>query len=62
MDGRWLLADLLRLFKLSITPDRLIQFFLPAAARKVRGRLVLQLLCRFYVCIYICASALSRAQ
>ena len=55
MDGRWLLADLLRLFKLSITPDRLIQFFLLAAARKVRDRLVLRLLLPFLrLYIYMC--------
>jgi len=36
--------------------------FYQPAVREARGRLVLRLLCGFRVCIYICASTLSRAQ
>jgi len=64
MDGRWLLADLLRLFKLSITPNRLIQFFLPAgcaqSARPAGPTITLPFL-RLYIYIYV-RPHLSRAQ
>jgi len=42
---------------MELTPVPVTHFYQPAA-RGMRGRLVLRLLCVFRVCIYLCASVL----